>query len=87
MIHDSLPYEEQHALETILRHHGVDPRGDGTQLTKDLAQLGNWIHQAERSKFDRNQKPPFLIALLSMMGIYGKKDPDRDQSRPGPAVR
>lgn len=73
MIEESLPYEEQHALESILRRHQIDPKSDdGRALAKDLAALGNWIHDAERAKFNRNDTPPLLLALLSTRGIYGR---------------
>lgn len=72
MIEESLPYEEQHALESILRHHQIDPKSDeGKALAKDLAALGNWIHDYEHAKFDRNATPPLLLAFLSTRGIYG----------------
>jgi hypothetical protein len=70
VINDFLPLEEHQALEAILRHHDIDPRGDGKNLARDLAQLGNWIHLSEQAKFNRNLQPPFLLVLLSLMGIY-----------------
>ena len=74
MINSHLPYEEQHALEAILRHHGLDPKGGAAQLTADLASFGNWIHQAEqaRLRLGSSTPPPFLIAFLSGLGVYGK---------------
>lgn len=63
-----LPYDEQNALESICRHHHIeDP-----QALKDLAALMLWVHQYELAKIDRSSRPPLLIALLSMMGVYGK---------------
>lgn len=68
MLNSWLPYEEQKALEQILRHHQVeDP-----ELTKHLAEFINWVKDAEKAKssFHRTE-PPFLIGVLSSMGIYG----------------
>ena len=70
MINDFLPYEEQHALEAILRHHG---KGQDSALAKDLATLCNWIRLAEQARFNRSLRPPFLLVLLSGMGIYGSE--------------
>ena len=80
MINDFLPHDEQHALEAILRHHHVeDP-----ELAKHLAQLGNWIHLAEQAKFNRNLQPPFLLVLLSLMGIYKPADLNKPRKEPTP---
>lgn len=70
MLSDMLPYEEQHALETILSHHEVD----NPQLTKDLAMFCNWVREDEKDKgrFGAPQAP-FLLVLLGQMGIYAKR--------------
>lgn len=70
MINDWLDYNEQQSLEAILRFHGVeDP-----VLTKHLATFVNWTRADEKakSKFG-SPSPPFLLVLLSTMGIYGGK--------------
>lgn len=80
MISDRLPYDEQDALETILRFHGADDPA----LVNRLATLINWVHEFERAKLDRSRRPPFLISLLGMMGIWGKDalkpNPNREKS-------
>jgi hypothetical protein len=70
MINDFLPYEEQKALEAILRKHG---KGQDTMMAKDLATFCNWIHAHDQAqtRFNRTAEPPFLLTLLSSMGIYG----------------
>lgn len=72
MIKDYLPYEEHKALEQICAHHGVtDP-----ELVKDLAAFGNWLIENERDKARLSRVPqaPFLLAFLSMRGIYKRKE-------------
>lgn len=66
---DYLPYDEQKTLEAICRFHSIeDP-----DLIKHLATLMNWVRQDEaaKSRLNRDGKPPFLLSLLSSMGIYG----------------
>lgn len=68
MIKDNLSYEEQSSLEAICRFHGCDDK----DLVKHLATFCNWIRADEQAKFNFGPaKPPYLIALLSTMGIYG----------------
>lgn len=67
MINDFLDYEAQKTLEAICRFHGADD----PELIKHLATFANWIRADEQAKFNRNAKPPFLLVLLSQMGIYG----------------
>lgn len=76
MISDHLPYEQQDALERILRHHGVDDPA----LIKDLATFGNWIAlDVEDKTHFRVPQAPFLLALLGMMGVlHPKKKEDID---------
>lgn len=71
MMKDRLPYEEQKALEAICRHHGVDD----PELIAHLAAFGNWIRtdEADRARLSRNPAAPYLITLLSTMGIYGRE--------------
>lgn len=70
MIKDHLPYDEQQALESICRHHGVED----SALIKDLATFGDWIHQTEVAKLHLGHyslpRPPFLHVLLGLMGIF-----------------
>lgn len=70
MIKSYLPYEEQKALEAILRHHSVDDE----KLRNDLATFANWIRldEADKTRLNRIPQAPYLISLLSGMGIYGK---------------
>ena len=74
MLQSHLPWEEQDTLVKILRYHGVDD----PDLTKHLAEFCNWIRADERAKgrFGAEQ-PPFLLVLLSQMGILTpkKKEP------------
>ena len=65
-----LPYEEDHALKLICAHHGVTDEA----LIKDLSSLCCWIHDEERASHDPGQStPPFLLVLLSLMGILHKR--------------
>lgn len=74
MIKAHLPYDEQKALEAICKHHGVEDPA----LITDLATFGDWIHQSEVDKGRLgpfHSKPPYLIALLGIMGILHPKAP------------
>ena len=80
VINDFLPYDEQHTLEAILRHHG---KGQDTALAKDLATFGNWIHLVEQARFNRSLQLPLPLVLLSTMGIYGSEAlSPREESTP-----
>lgn len=72
MIGDRLPTAEQDVLNKILAHHGVHD----DELTKHLAQLGNWIRQDERDKVSlhRMSQAPYLIVLMSQMGLLTPKE-------------
>lgn len=65
-----LPADEEDALRRILRHHQVQLTDS---LVKDLGALINWVHQLEQAKsnFAGAAKPPYLLSLLSTLGIYG----------------
>jgi hypothetical protein len=80
MIKDHLEYEEQHALEAILRHHLPDevPVGglvDYGPLKHDLATFINWMVEVQKAKtkFGNPPQPPYLLALLGQLGIYGRE--------------
>lgn len=79
MINNHLPYEQQKALEAICRSHGVQDK----DLIADLATFGNWIRTDEQDKARLNRVPqaPYLIVLLSTMGIYGKKVLDKSPEK------
>lgn len=72
MINNFLPYQEQKALEAIARHHGVDSEA----FLRDMATFANWIRtdEADKGRVSRVPQAPFLIVLLSQMGIYGKSE-------------
>ncbi len=71
MIRDFLDWEEQHALELILKHHGVDDPA----LVTHLAQFINWIKADDEAKRRfGGPKPPYLLVLLGQMGIYTPKE-------------
>jgi hypothetical protein len=82
MIKDHLEYDQQHALEAILRHHldlpGLDPVRRG-QLKHDLATFINWIIAEKDSKlrFGSGGEPPPLIVLLGQMGLYSKHEAEK----------
>jgi len=78
MIKDHLEYDQQHALEAILRHH-LGPPLEGElleqELKRDLATFINWIIAEKDSKlrFGPGGEPPPLIVLLGQMGLYSKE--------------
>jgi len=68
MLKDYLAYDEQQALESICRFHNVDD----SELIKHLAEFCNWTRADEAAKGHLGgDSPPFLIVLLSQLGIYG----------------
>ena len=71
-----LPHDEEDALKRILRHHGVTITPG---LLDHLGQLINWVHQFEqaKTKLRKGSEPPYLLVLLSTMGIHGAKVLDR----------
>ena len=72
MLSNHLDYDEQKTLEAILRFHDIDIDAD-PKLVKDLATFCNWTREDEKSKSAlHSSQPPFLLCLLSLMGIYGK---------------
>jgi hypothetical protein len=75
MISEYLPYGEQDALDSILKYHDIDD----PVLTKQLAQLMNWVRETEedKSRLSRRFQAPMLIVLLGQMGILTpkKKEP------------
>jgi hypothetical protein len=74
-----LPYEEAHALQLILRHYGITDEA----LIKDLSSFCCWIHDEERASHDPGQpKPPFLLVLLSQLGLLHKRCAKADVLEP-----
>jgi hypothetical protein len=69
ILNDWLDYDEQQTLEAILRFHEVeDP-----DLVKRLATFINWVRADEKAKSRlQGEQPPYLLVLLSQMGIWGK---------------
>lgn len=71
-----IPYDEEEALKRILRHHGVSLT---RKMVADLSELMGWVHETERAKFKLTNAdpPPYLLVLLSSMGIFGGEVSDR----------
>jgi hypothetical protein len=65
-----LSYDERDVLKTILREHRL--LHDGLLMAR-LEELMEWVHDIERSKFDRDRHPQFPLVLLSLMGIYSNR--------------
>lgn len=79
MLSSYLDYQEASTLKAILRHHGVEPTD---KLVDNLGTLLNWTRADERAKHRLTagaDQPPFLLVLLSQMGIYGNAalEPER----------
>jgi hypothetical protein len=82
VIQDHLAYEEDRALELILRHHFGDNFPERQRkLKRDLATLINWCVavEATKGKFSlrADEHPPFLLVLLGQMGIYNKQEVEK----------
>lgn len=72
MLSPYLDYQEDTTLKAILRHHGIDP--NDSKLMENLSTFVNWIRADERAKHKLTpgaEQPPFLLVLLSLMGIHG----------------
>lgn len=65
-----IDYAEEDALKRILRHHDVTVT---PKLVADVSVLLEWVRadEAVKARFDNKTPPPFLISLLSTMGIFG----------------
>lgn len=74
MLSPYLDYQEATTVKAILRKHGIDPdTGDG-KLMENLSTFVNWIRADERAKHKLTpgaEQPPYLLVLLSLMGIHG----------------
>lgn len=71
MLSPYLDYQEATTLKAILRHHGVEPTD---KLVENLSTFLNWVRADERAKHRLTggaDQPPYLLVLLSLMGIYG----------------
>ena len=71
MLSPYLDYQEATTLKAILRHHDIDPTD---KLVENLGTFLNWTRADERAKHRLTggaDQPPFLLVLLSQMGIYG----------------
>ena len=69
-----IPYDEEDAIKRVLRHHHVPV---SRKLVDDLADLLSWVHESEQASVHfGHPKPPFLLVLLSKLGIYGKEISD-----------
>jgi hypothetical protein len=85
MLSPYLDYQEATTIKAILRKSGIDPdTGDG-KLMENLSTFVNWVRADERAKHKLTpgaEQPPYLLVLLSLMGIYGG-----DALEPAPAPR
>jgi hypothetical protein len=74
MLSPYLDYQEATTIKAILRKSGIDPdTGDG-KLMENLSTFVNWVRADERAKHKLTpgaEQPPYLLVLLSLMGIYG----------------
>ena len=83
MLSPYLDYQERTTLRAILRFHGVE-EGDG-KLEEHLSTFINWVRADEKAKHRLTvgtDNPPYLLVLLSLMGIYGDAalEPERTSS-------
>jgi hypothetical protein len=74
MLSPYLDYQEATTIKAILRKSGIDPdTGDG-KLMENLSTFVNWVRADERAKHKLTpgaEQPPYLLVLLSLMGIHG----------------
>jgi len=71
MLSPYLDYQEASTLKAILRHGGVEPTD---KLVENLGTFVNWVRADEKAKHRLTggaDQPPFLLVLLSLMGIHG----------------
>ena len=71
MLSPYLDYQEATTIKAILRHSGVEPTD---KLVENLSTFLNWVRADERAKHRLTggaDQPPYLLVLLSLMGIYG----------------
>ena len=84
MLSPYLDYQEA-TVKAILRKSGIDPDTDDGKLMERLSTFVNWVRADERAKHKLTpgaEQPPYLLVLLSLMGIYGG-----DALEPAPAPR
>lgn len=85
MLSPYLDYQEATTVKAILRKSGIDPDTDDGKLMERLSTFVNWVRADERAKHKLTpgaEQPPYLLVLLSLMGIYGG-----DALEPAPAPR
>ena len=85
MLSSYLDYQEATTVKAILRKSGIDPDTDDGKLMERLSTFVNWVRADERAKHKLTpgaEQPPYLLVLLSLMGIYGG-----DALEPAPAPR
>ena len=85
MLSPYLDYQEATTVKAILRKSGIDPDTDDGKLMERLSTFVNWVRADERAKHKLTpgaEQPPYLLVLLSLMGIYGG-----DALKPAPAPR
>lgn len=71
MLSPYLDYQEATTIKAILRHSGVEPTD---KLVENLGTFVNWVRADEKAKYKLTpgaEQPPFLLVLLSLMGIHG----------------
>ena len=74
MLSSYLDYQEATTVKAILRKSGIDPDMDDGKLMERLSTFVNWVRADERAKHKLTpgaEQPPFLLVLLSLMGIHG----------------
>ena len=74
MLSSYLDYQEATTVKAILRKHGIDPDTDDGKLMERLSTFINWVRADERAKHKLTpgaEQPPYLLVLLSLMGIHG----------------
>jgi hypothetical protein len=71
MLSPYLDYQEATTIKAILRHSGVEPTD---KLVENLGTFVNWVRADEKAKYKLTSgadTPPYLLVLLSLMGIHG----------------
>jgi hypothetical protein len=74
MLSSYLDYQEATTVKAILRKSGIDPDTDDGKLMERLSTFINWVRADERAKHKLTpgaEQPPYLLVLLSLMGIHG----------------
>ena len=74
MLSPYLDYQEATTVKAILRKSGIDPDTDDGKLMERLSTFINWVRADERAKHKLTpgaDQPPYLLVLLSLMGIHG----------------